>query len=130
MITQRMKVTHGKLEGLSNAHEEIKKMNEAAIKNLEVQMGQTSTQLANLTRPEFYGTTLDNPRNETFKMMEGVNEGATTKKGLKEADSLKDEIKARRKKNCIKDFYLGEVIRDLRSSANICHCQFLRRSED
>jgi len=92
-----MKVTHGKLKGLSNAHEEIKKMNEAAIKNLELQMGQTSTQLANLKRPEFYGTTLDNPRNETLKMIEVVKEGATTKKGLMEAHSLKDESKEEEK---------------------------------
>jgi hypothetical protein len=40
------------------------------MKNLEVQMGQLSTNLANATRTGFSGTTLDNPRNETCKIME------------------------------------------------------------
>jgi len=40
------------------------------MKNLEGQMGQLSADLANATRTRFYGITLDNPRNETCKMME------------------------------------------------------------
>jgi hypothetical protein len=42
------------------------------MKNLEVQMGQLSTDLGNATRTGFSGTTLDNPRNETCKMMEAT----------------------------------------------------------
>jgi len=40
------------------------------MKNLEVQMGQLSTDLANATITRFSGTTLDNPKNATCKMME------------------------------------------------------------
>jgi len=40
------------------------------MKNLEVQMGQLSTDLANASRTCFSRTTLDNPMNETCKMMD------------------------------------------------------------
>jgi len=57
------------------------------MKNLEVQMGQLSTDIANATRTRFFGTTLDNNRNETCKMME------VEKDEEKEVDPLMTEHK-------------------------------------
>jgi len=39
MITQCMKATQGQLEGMANPREEVYKINEFAIKNVEIQMG-------------------------------------------------------------------------------------------
>jgi len=43
----------------------MQKRYEVCLKNLEVQMGQLFTDLANATRTRFSGTTLSNLRNET-----------------------------------------------------------------
>jgi len=67
--------------------EEIQKRNKVSMKNLEVQMGQLSTEVANVTRTRFSRTTLDNSRNETCKMMEVENDEE------KEIDPLVTESK-------------------------------------
>jgi len=69
MITQYMKTTHGHIKVLAKTCEEAKKLNEVSIKNMEIQMGQISTQHSNMTRTWFLGTTLDIPRNETCTMV-------------------------------------------------------------
>lgn len=64
MITQGMKNTQYQLERIAKDQEDTQKWTDVAIKNLEVQMGQISTKIENLTRTLFSRTTLDNPRNE------------------------------------------------------------------
>jgi len=73
------------------------------MKNLEVHMGQLSTDLANATRTGFSGTTLDDPWNETCKMIEvekdeeKENESLITdKKVLEEFKRLLKELKTLR----------------------------------
>ena len=70
IISQNVKNTQGQIDRLAKEVDEMQKRYEVCMKNLEVQMGQLSTNLANATRTGFLETTLDNPRNETCKMME------------------------------------------------------------
>jgi len=55
---------------MTKDQEDSHKRTDVAIKNLEVQMRQLYTDFANLKRTSFFETTLDNPMNETCKMME------------------------------------------------------------
>jgi hypothetical protein len=82
-----MKNTQGKLDRLAKEIDEVQKCHEICMKNLEVHIGQLSTDLANATKTWFSGTTLDNPRNETCKMMEGE------KDEVNEIDTLTNESK-------------------------------------
>jgi len=70
VISQNVKNTQGQIERLTKEVDEMQKQYGVCMKNLEVQMGQLSMDVANATRPGFSRTTLDNHRNETCKMME------------------------------------------------------------
>jgi hypothetical protein len=50
IISQNVKNTQGKIDRLAKEVDEMQKRYEVCMKNLEVQMGQLSTDLANATR--------------------------------------------------------------------------------
>jgi len=70
MKTHGIKNTQNELERIAKDHEETQKKTDVASKNLEVQMRQLSIEFENLKRTGFFGTTVDNFRNENYKMME------------------------------------------------------------
>ncbi|AES66456.1 hypothetical protein MTR_2g069520 [Medicago truncatula] len=87
MISQNAKNTQGQIDRLTKQVDEMKKRHEVCMKNLEVYMGQLSTDLANATRTRLSETTLDNPRNETCKMVE------VEKDEEKESDLMMNDVK-------------------------------------
>lgn len=62
-------LTQYTIEAISKNHEEARRNNETSIKNLEMQIGRISTQLADMTRVGFSRTNLDNPKGESCRMV-------------------------------------------------------------
>jgi len=65
-----MKMTQGNFEELKKSQEAERKNNEASRKMLETQIGQMAKQLAKQSKGGFSGNTKDNPKNETYNVIE------------------------------------------------------------
>lgn len=67
-----IKSTHISLEQANKNHEIFARNNDASIKNLDTQIGQLSRQIAALSSSSggFNWNTVDNPNNETCKVVE------------------------------------------------------------
>lgn len=76
-----IKATHSGLEQVNKNHEILTRNQEASIKNLVIRIGQLSRQLEALPSSSrgFTGYTIDNPKNETCKVVE-MDIGLITRK--------------------------------------------------